>query len=185
MADVADKGIPAALFMALCRTVLRAVAFNRQNPAETLTRVNQILNQDAQTDLFVTLFYTIWDCNNSRLTFANGGHNPPILIRPDGTYRLLTSEGMALGVLPDILIDERAIDFHIGDVLVLYTDGVTEAMNANYDEFDLPRLIHTATMARRKAAGDIIDAIKQEISAHVGKTPQFDDITLVVIKRER
>lgn len=185
VADVADKGVPAALFMALVRTVLRAVAFNRQNPAETLTRVNQVLNQDAQTDLFVTLFYTVWNCHTNQLTFANGGHNPPILLHPNGTYQLLTSEGMALGVLPDVTIEEKRIEFRIGDILILYTDGVTEAMNSNYDEFDLPRLIHTATMARRKSATEIMNAIKAEISAHVGKTPQFDDITLVVIKREK
>lgn len=184
VADVADKGVPAALFMALSRTVLRAVAINRENPAETLMRVNQIIDQDAQTDLFITLFYTIWNCEKNQLTFSNAGHNPPILLRADGSYKLLNADGMALGVLPEVYIDQKTIDFHIGDVLVLYTDGVTEAMNSDYDEFDLPRLIHTASMMRHRSASEIIATIKAEINAHVGNTPQFDDITLMVIKRE-
>lgn len=185
VADVADKGIPASLFMALSRTILRTVAYNRPDPADTLMRVNQIIDKDAQTDLFVTLFYTIWDSSTGQLTFANGGHNPPLLIRANGKHRLLTSKGIALGVLPDVTIASQTINFNQGDVLILYTDGVTEAINEDYDEFNLQRLTLTATPLRHQPAMVIMEAIKKAINTHVGQTPQSDDITLVVIKREK
>ena len=185
VADVADKGVPAALFMALSRTILRAVAFNRSNPADTLMRVNQIIDKDAQSDLFVTLFYAIWDSETGKITFANGGHNPPILIRANGKHKLLKSKGIALGVLPDVHIASESINFNKGDVLVFYTDGVTEAMNEDYDEFDMPRLILTATQTRHQSAQHISQAIQNAIKEHVGFTPQSDDITLVVMKRNK
>lgn len=184
VADVADKGVPAALFMALCRTILRTVAFNRSDPAKTLVRVNEIIDKDAQSDLFVTLFYAIWDSESGKLTYANGGHNPPILIRANGKHRLLKSEGIALGVLPHVRIVSESIDFHKGDVLIFYTDGVTEAMNEDYDEFDMPRLIMTATQSRKHDANTIMNCIHDAINEHVGFTAQSDDITLVVMKRE-
>ena len=185
VADVADKGVPAALFMALSRTVLRTVAFNRTDPADTLMRVNEIIDKDAQSDLFVTLFYAILDTETGQIDYANGGHNPPLLIRANGKNRLLKSDGIALGVLPDVHIAKKSISFNRGDVLILYTDGVTEAMNEDFDEFDLPRLILTASQARKQSANEIMMAIKEAIHEHVGETPQSDDITLVVMKREK
>ncbi|RMH00055.1 MAG: GAF domain-containing protein [Chloroflexi bacterium] len=182
VADVADKGVPAALFMALSRTILRAVAFSRQNPAEVLTRANQIIDQDAQSDLFVTLVYAIWDPHTATLTYANAGHNPPLLLRQNGHVELLKGTGMALGVLPDVKITQKTLCLHPNDTLILYTDGVTEAVNANYDEFGLFRLQNTVQSVQKQPATEIIQAIMTAVRQHAADTPQADDITLVVIK---
>jgi serine phosphatase RsbU (regulator of sigma subunit) len=183
IADVADKGVPAALFMALSRTILRTVAFNRKDPADVLMRTNQLIDQDAQSELFVTVFFANWNPAESRLTYANAGHNPPILLRNNGQVRSLSGTGMALGVLPRINITSRTLELRTGDTLLLYTDGVTEAMNEDFDEFGLTRLQMAAMAARGLDASGIVQNITRSITGHVGETPQSDDITLVVMKR--
>jgi sigma-B regulation protein RsbU (phosphoserine phosphatase) len=182
IADVADKGVPAALFMALCRTILRTVAFNRRDPAEVLQRTNQIIYGDTSSDLFVTVFYAVWDHGSNTLTYSCGGHNPPILVRGNGHLSSLSSDGIALGVLDDVKIEQNEIKLRGGDVVVFYTDGVTEAMNEDYDEFGLERLCMLAENSRQGSASDIVEAITQAVDDHAGGTPQFDDITLVVFK---
>jgi sigma-B regulation protein RsbU (phosphoserine phosphatase) len=184
VADVADKGIPAALFMALCRTILRTVAISRSDPADVLVRANQIINQDTQSDLFVTVFYAIWKPDSQRIFYANGGHNPPVLLRANGEYKILTDHGMALGVVPQITMKSHSIQFLPGDTLLLYTDGVTEAMNEDFDEFGVERLAQAAGRVRRFNASRIAQSITRAVTLHAGETPQFDDITLVVVKRE-
>ncbi|MCA9936282.1 MAG: SpoIIE family protein phosphatase [Ardenticatenaceae bacterium] len=183
IADVADKGIPAALFMALCRTILRTVALNRSDPAEVLMRVNEIIDSEAQSDLFVTIFYAVWHPQNQTLVYANGGHNPPMLLNAKGNSQLLSGNGMALGVLPDITIESRKIKLKPNDTLLFYTDGVTEAMNEDYDEFGMERMRMAAFAAQNGNASGIVEAITESIRHHAGETPQFDDITLVVLKR--
>jgi phosphoserine phosphatase RsbU/P len=183
VADVADKGVPAALFMALSRTILRTVAFNRPRPAEVLQRTNQIIFNDSQSGLFVTIFYAIWDAASETMTYANGGHNPPLLLQRNGRCRTLSADGMALGVLEDVEIAEKKVRLQPGDSVIFYTDGVTEALNEDQDEFGIERLTLTATRARKSDAHAIMAAITSAIQDHAGDTPQFDDITLVVLKR--
>lgn len=183
VADVADKGVPAALFMAMSRTILRTVAFNRDDPAATLIRTNEIIEAEAQSDLFVTVFYAIWDPASQMLTYANGGHNPPILLRDNGRIRLLQAGGMALGVLPDIEVESQSVELRPNDTVLFYTDGVTEAMNEDYDEFGMERLRLTAVTHKHRTAPAIMHAITDAIRSHAGGTPQFDDITLIVMKR--
>jgi sigma-B regulation protein RsbU (phosphoserine phosphatase) len=182
IADVADKGVPAALFMALSRTVIRTVALNRSDPAEVLMRANEILDNDTQSDLFVTVFYAVWNPKTQVLTYANGGHNPPILLGQNGRSHLLSGEGMALGVIPQIYVAKNAVKIGQGDTIIFYTDGVTEAMNEDFDEFGLERLHLTARTHKRKNAPSIVKAITNAVNDHAGETPQFDDITLVVMK---
>ncbi len=184
IADVADKGVPAALFMALSRTVIRTVALNRSDPADVLMRTNQILDKDSQSDLFVTVFYAIWHPKTQVLTYANGGHNPPILLRENGRSHLLTGEGMALGVLPEIFVAKNAVQVDPGDTIIFYTDGVTEAMNEDFDEFGMERLHLTVRTHKQKDASRIVSAITDAVDDHAGDTAQFDDITLVVMKNE-
>lgn len=183
VADVADKGVPAALFMALTRTILRTIALNRSDPAEVLMRVNNIIDSEAQSDLFVTVFYAVWQPETGMLVYANGGHNPPMLLRADGRTEMLDNSGIALGVLPDITIQSRRIHLEPGDTLLLYTDGVTEAINEDYDELGLERMRLAALSVASGNARAIVQAITDCIRSHAGNTPQFDDITLVVLKR--
>lgn len=184
IADVADKGVPAALFMALSRTILRTVAFNRQDPAHVLMRTNEIIAREAKSDLFVTVFYGIWDPATERLIYANAGHNPPLLMQPNGTFHTLQGNGVALGILPEIQMKSYALSFRPGETVLLYTDGITEALNEDFDEFGLERLRVAARTTARKPAVDIVRHIADSIADHAGETPQFDDMTLIVMKRQ-
>ncbi len=184
VADVADKGVPAALFMALSRTILRTIALQRDNPARALERANQIIWNDTTSDLFVTVFYAVWNADEEVLTFANAGHNPPVLLRADHPPTLLSGAGMALGVLENIEVEARKIHFRAGDVLICYTDGVSEAANEDRDEFGVERLMASVRVADARGAEDIIGQITAAIRDFSGDTPQSDDITLVVVKRE-
>jgi len=185
IADVADKGVPAALFMALSRTILRTVAFSGTDPARVLMRVNELIDNDSQTDLFVTMFYAIWQPANGQLVYANAGHNPPLLLRRNGDYKELHGYGMALGVLPQIQVDPVTVTLNANDTAIFYTDGVTEAINEDYDEFGLERLLIAAASAKKGTAQSMVQAITNGITHHAGGTPQFDDITLVVLKRNQ
>lgn len=184
IADVADKGVPAALFMALSRTILRTVAFSREDPAHVLMRANEIIGREARSDLFVTVFYGIWDPNSERFTYANAGHNPPLLLQPNGSFQALPGNGIALGVLPEIQMQSRSMALRPGETIILYTDGVTEALNEDFDEFGLERLQVAARAAARRPVSDIVRHINTSIRDHTGQTPQSDDMTLIILKRQ-
>jgi len=185
VADVADKGVPAALFMALSRTLVRTMAISGNDPAEVLAQANDLIMADARSDLFVTLFYAILDLEHSVLTYSNAGHNHPLLFDGHGgEVTPLTAKGMALGVLAGIELEQRETKLEPGDLLLLYTDGVTDALNAEVEEFGLSRLLSVVAAHRGESAADVIRAINQAVDEFVGDTPQFDDLTLVVLKRE-
>ena len=183
IADVADKGVPAALFMAVSRTILRTVAFNREDPAHVLMRTNEIIAREARSDLFVTIFYGVWDPATEQFTYANAGHNPPLLLQPNGAFRPLLGHGIALGILPETHMKSQTMQLRPGETIILYTDGVTEALNEDFDEFGLDRLQAAARTAARQPVADIVSHITGNIRDHVGQTPQFDDMTLIILKR--
>ena len=182
IADVADKGVPAALFMVLSRTILRTVAFNRRDPSVTLERANDIIWNDTTSDLFVTAFYANWEPGKRRLTYGNAGHNPPLLVRANGQTELLAGDGIALGVVDKIRIQQCEVFLKPGDTIIFYTDGVTESMNEDLDEFGLERLRLAALSAKGRDAQGIVQAIKHAIHDFTGDTAQTDDITLIVMK---
>ncbi len=184
VADVADKGVPAALFMALSRTIIRTIALSRYDyeAAAALERANRIIWNDTTSDLFVTAFYAIWDPPTRTLSYGNAGHNPPLLIRQDGETEQLQGDGIAMGVLEEVRIVQKYVHLQPGDTVLLYTDGVTEAMNEDLDEFGLTRLIMVARNASKHSAADIMRTITAAIGDHAGETAQYDDATLVVMK---
>jgi sigma-B regulation protein RsbU (phosphoserine phosphatase) len=184
VADVADKGVPAALFMAVSRTILRTVGFNRQHPGAVLERANEIIFQDTSSDLFVTVFYAVYDAQHKVLHYASGGHNPALHVRRDGSITLLQSEGIALGVLHKVQIEQKQVKVAPGDMLVFYTDGVTEAIDEDFDEFGMDRLCAVVRQARRGTAAQAVEAITTAVSEHAGSAVRFDDMTLVVLKHE-
>ena len=184
IADVADKGVPAALFMALSRTIIRTVALSRYDyeAAAALERANRIIWNDTTSELFVTAFYAIWDPPSRTLSYGNAGHNPPLLIREDGENLQLQGDGMAMGVLEQVRIAQKYVHLQPGDTVLFYTDGVTEAMNEDLDEFGLARLRLVARSASKRSAADIMHAVTAAIRDHAGGTAQYDDATLVVMK---
>lgn len=183
-ADVSDKGMAAALFMALTRTLIRAMAIGKPTPSEALERANDLILADARTDMFVTALYGVLDPHENRVYYANAGHNPPIWFRRDvNEASFLTTHGMALGIEPHITIPERAVTLHAGDVLLLYTDGVTDAMNTREEEFGATRLANLVAASAHKSASELIDEILRAMAQFTGDAEQFDDVTLVAVKR--
>jgi sigma-B regulation protein RsbU (phosphoserine phosphatase) len=183
IADVADKGVPAALFMAVSRTLTRAASMTgHRTPGESLTRTNEMILSDARSDLFVTMVFA--DLSPvGRVTYANAGHNPPLVVRATGEVERLHAHGMALGVMPEVAIHDQQIRLENGDLLVLYTDGVTDALDARGREFGLERLEQAAVANRGSTADGIVAAIQDAVHEFVGDEPPFDDLTLVVAKR--
>ena len=184
IADVADKGVPAALFMALARTLMRAVAFTGRAPADALSRTNELILSDARSDLFVTMFYAVWNPTTGEVIYANAGHNTPLVVRASGELVHLRSNGIALGVVEHIAPEASVTHLLPGDCLLLYTDGITDALNHDDMEFGVQRLQEVLVRARAQPAGSIVGQIRDAVRDYAGDEPPFDDQTLVVLKRE-
>jgi serine phosphatase RsbU (regulator of sigma subunit) len=187
IADVADKGVPAALFMSLSRTLVRASAGEARSPTTTLQRVNELILDETRSEMFVTLFYAVLNWNTGQLTYANAGHLPPILWRchQDAASRVttLTARGTVLGVFEHISLEEQQITIEPGDILVLYTDGVTEPINDQEEEFGEERLIQVITENCQRPCDEIVARIRAAVSEFAGDQPPFDDYTLIGLRR--
>lgn len=184
IADVSDKGIPAALFMALSRIVVRVNAsWYPDQPAEVIRTANDIISSDSRSGMFVTLFYGTLDSRSRALTYVNAGHNPPILCHAaNGSFEELEATGIAVGAVRDAGYASGKKVLSTGDVLVLYTDGITEAENTRREMFGEERLRAAISKVRGMDSKTIITKILHEVKEFSGEQPQSDDITLMVIK---
>ena len=180
--DVSGKGVPAALFLSLSRTVVRANTGWHDRSWEVIRDSNKMIAADAASGMFITLFFGVLDFRKRQLTYVKAGHNPPLLVHADATSEELAITGIALGALDSADYEERMVSLSAGDVIVLYTDGVTEAVNDRDEQFGTVRLEGIVRDAHTRPAENILDRILQEIAAFTGDTPQFDDITLMVVK---
>lgn len=194
IADVADKGMPAALYMTLVRTLIRATIQEIASPAKVLSRVNGILVPDAPQGMFVTLAYAVLDVKTGYLEFSNAGHNPPILVRgKSGKLEHLQRSGMALGVLEDTSIEERTYRLEAEDYLIMYTDGVTEAFSPDgtpYGEEQLSQVISSSISVggekgdkHAATAQEVLDAIENSVMQFTKASIPSDDLTLLVLHR--
>ena len=184
IADVAGKGVPAAIFMALCRTIIRTTALSGRTPAETLKRTNELIMKDSQANRFVSAFYAALDTTTGRMVYANGGHNWPLCWQAaTGEFRQLVARGTVLGAFDEINIAEYELDVAPGDMFIFYTDGVTEAMNARGQLFGEDRLQAAASAGPDRGALQTVGKIVKAVADFIGPTPQSDDITLLVFKR--
>ncbi|MDP3047249.1 MAG: SpoIIE family protein phosphatase [Chloroflexota bacterium] len=186
--DVSDKGVPAALFMALSRSLIRSGVIGAVSPAGGLQRANEWILKDTTSGLFVTVFYAVLDVASHQLTYVNCGHNPPLLLREgSGDAEWLSTQGIALGMMEGITLEERTLGLGSHDLLLLYTDGITEAMNSAQEFFGTDRLLAAArdAMAERPAGSpdQAVAAVLSSLSAFVGDAPPADDITLVALQR--
>lgn len=184
IADVSGKGIPAALFMALSRIVVRVNAtWYPDRPAAAIHDANTLISADSKQGMFVTLFYGILDSEKRTLTYVNAGHNPPIICRAaDGAFEELPLTGIALGAISDAAYTEETVLLSTGDVMVLYTDGITEAENVRQDMFGEERLRNAIARSRDLTAKEITARILETVRGFSGEYPQSDDITLMIIK---
>lgn len=187
IADVADKGVGAALYMALSRTLIRTYALEYgAQPDIVFFSANERILQDARANLFVTAFYGILDPQSGVLTYTNAGHNPPLLLSPKngGSVQALMATGIPLGIDQDASWRQASIQIEPGDSLILYTDGVPDAQNSEGEFFKERRLIDVAQKWIGFSAQELQKAILEEVENFVGAAPQFDDITLLVLMRD-
>ena len=182
IADVADKGIPAALYMALSRTTMRLVSAREASPATALQRVNTAILDTTYSDLFVTMFYMVLDPKAHLVRYASGGHGLALLVR-EGEIIDLRSRGMALGILPKITIEEHWRQLQPHDVIILYTDGVTDAVNADMEEYGKERFYARIRALWGRSAAEMAAGIHEDVRAWKGDAPRYDDCTLVIIRR--
>jgi serine phosphatase RsbU (regulator of sigma subunit)/HAMP domain-containing protein len=188
VADVSGKGVPAALIMSIVRSLLHTFTELETTPGEVLTRVNRKLSNDLEPDMFVTTAAVLLDPMQHTVSIARGGHEPIIIRRADGSTERVEPQGAALGLL-DVDLFEHALENYETpiaehEVIVLYTDGVTEARNAAGEEFGIDRL---ETIVREKGdlpAAELLEQIKAEVLAFASGVMQHDDITLVVLRRQ-
>ena len=184
IADVSDKGVPASLFMMSTRTLLKGTSVGLGEPGEVMGEVNDLLNDDNEAAMFITVFYATYDPASGAFTYANGGHNSPLLVRADGSSELLPlTDGLALGVMPGYHYGQHSITIEPGSTLVLYTDGVTEAMNDVKEEFGVERLQAIFAGAPPGDSGASSQAVFDAVHAFAGDTPQSDDVTCLTLSR--
>ena len=184
VADVSDKGVPAALFMMSSRTLLKGAAIGLDAPGKVLSEVNQLLQEENDAAMFVTVFYATFDPESGELTYANGGHNTPLVVHADGSSTVIPpTGGIALGVVPDFTYEESSMTLQPGDRVVLYTDGVTEAENDHSDQFGLERLCEVFTSGTPTDARATNEAVFDAVEAFAGEAPQFDDVTCLTLRR--
>ena len=209
VADVADKGMPAALYMALARTLLRAHSLSARpqylSDALESAQVRRLMRSGSlgalaalgavrltneyltehhsESSMFLTLFYAVYNPQRRLLTYVNAGHNPPLLYNPfSGEHDWLRPTDMIIGVMPERLYEAQARQLSPGDVLVLYTDGVTEAFNADREMFGVERLLEVVRTHHMASARELVEAIEAEVTAFAGEAPQSDDSTLLVVR---
>lgn len=188
IADVADKGLGAALYMALCRTLIRTYALEYQSrPDLVLSEANERILADARANLFITTFYGVLDPIENVLIYCNAGHNPPILINSNGQSKpiALSRTGMPIGIEADASWERRSLKFSSGDKLILYTDGVTEAQNDEGELFDDRALVEAIIENRNESAFDLQVNILNKVKGFMQNAPQYDDITLMILEKEQ
>lgn len=184
IADVSDKGVPASLFMMSSRTLLKGTAIGIPEPGNVLRDVNELLYEENDTSMFVTVIYAVYSPHTGRFIYSNGGHNPPLIIHRDGSSTLLSPiGGIALGIAPGMAFPQETVVLEPGDILMLYTDGITEAMDADREEFGMVRMQQVFADQPPANSKEATEMIFEAVHTFAGDTPQSDDITCLTISR--
>jgi sigma-B regulation protein RsbU (phosphoserine phosphatase) len=179
IADIAGKGLPAALLMSNLQAAVRAFAQDSTSPSSICASVNRLLCRNMAPGRFATFCYARIDVGNSRITYSNAGHNPPLLVRANGTVEKLSGGGMVLGVFPDVAYEQLELRLEACDRLVFYTDGISEALGADGEEYGDDRLADTAARSRTLDAAGLKDALMDDVTRFTDGKFQ-DDATLIV-----
>ena len=188
IADVSGKGVPASIIMAICRSVLRSQATGNPSPADVLQKVNRQIYPDIKEDMFISMAYVILDHVRNTLLLSRAGHDAPLLFRrATDSVTPIKPLGMVVGIDSGSVFDRITNDFALSldrdDCLLLYTDGVTEALDVNGDEFGFDRIIQCVRASAPNGAPAIITRLIDELRSFVGTQPQNDDITLIAIRK--
>jgi sigma-B regulation protein RsbU (phosphoserine phosphatase) len=188
IADVSGKGVPASLIMAICRSVLRAEAAGNPSPADVLRKVNRQLYPDIKEDMFISMAYLVLDHQRDGITLARAGHDAPLWYqRQSQTVTPVKSPGMVVGIDSGSVFDRLTTDFSVplerDDCLVLYTDGVTETLNSEGDEYGVDRMMQSVRASANDGAQAIVKRIIGDVREFTGSVPQNDDITVIAIRK--
>jgi phosphoserine phosphatase RsbU/P len=188
IADVSGKGVPASLIMAICRSVLRAEAARNPSPADVLRKVNRQLYPDIKEDMFISMAYLVLDHQHDGVTLARAGHDAPLWYqRQSQTVTPVKSPGMVVGIDSGSVFDRLTVDFAVplerNDCLVLYTDGVTETLNSEEDEYGVDRMMQSVRASANDGAQAIVKRILEDVREFTGSVPQNDDITVIAIRK--
>jgi serine phosphatase RsbU (regulator of sigma subunit)/pSer/pThr/pTyr-binding forkhead associated (FHA) protein len=184
LGDVSGKGTGAALLMSSIHAAVRAHSRTRLSASEIVSEINQYIYDNTPSNRYVTLFYSELDSRSNQLTYINGGHNPPLLVRNSGDVTRLDIGGFPVGITPFGDYREGWVEIEQGDVLVIYSDGVTESLNEDGEEFDEARLIDVVMKNRGRTAAGLRDRIDEALTKFVGKARAVDDLTIVILKRK-
>jgi sigma-B regulation protein RsbU (phosphoserine phosphatase) len=184
IADVVDKGMPAALFMAYSRNILRASMIGAASAKAGITNANRTICADAAYGMFLTMVYAAIRADQGEVTYLNAGHNPPLLLRTGSdNIAQLTRTGMLVGVDEGATYEQRTLSLGPGDIIVFYTDGVVEAIDPLEEDFGMVRLKEVILAHKEESADKIISAIETVLDEFTGSSAPFDDITLIVARR--
>ena len=181
--DVSGKGIPAALFMAVTMTLLRILGTQLQKPEEILQRVNDALASQNPRSMFVTIFCAVYEPGSGRVTYASAGHPSPMLVRNGQCQAAPCRPGMVAGAFPGLVVSSHSLQLATGDLLLLYTDGVTEAFNSTNELFGEDRLMKELSRHPGPTAAQSIAGVLEAVRRHAGETPQSDDIAMLALRR--
>lgn len=184
VADVSGKGLPASLLMSSIQATLRALQGQTPSLRTLMGRINELLYASTPGNKYATALFANIDGSSGQVTYVNAGHSPGVLLRADGNVELLDACGPPVGLLTDLGFEEKQLELRAGDTLALFSDGVTEAWNADEDEFGEARLVDVLRAAARGNAEDTVTTLVDEIDAFAGSAPQHDDITILIVKRQ-
>jgi len=183
IADVAGNGMSASLLMASLRAALHSEIHSDYSPENMAVKLNDFVHDSSASDRFITFFFGELEKESGTLNYINAGHNPPILLRRDGKIERLESCGFCLGMFPSVHYEENKVALEPGDIILFYTDGITESRNASKEEFDERRLIEILQKESRRSAQEIMDRVFQDLKLFTDCAEPVDDMTLVVVKR--
>ncbi len=181
LGDVSDKGIPAALFMVVTRTLVRVLSEEASSPSQMMANINNVLSSDNPRSMFVTLVIGFLNIHTGEITYANGGHNPPVMVKKDGTEFIVERKEPLVGAFPGLEYSDIKVSLEPGESFFLYTDGVNEAMDAAGNQFSNQRLLSQISETRDKSPKEAVCLMLEEIEKHTGTAPQSDDIAMLMI----
>ena len=185
MADVSGKGVPAAIFMAVSRTLIRAIGMQGNSPSQTIRNSNELLCKESVNCMFVTVFYAIYNTKTGEVNYCNAGHNSPYITHADGTVESLPiSSNCMIGAIEGLEFNEGTLVLEKGDMLTMYTDGVNEAVNPSFEEYGNQRLNDTLAAMHGKTCKETIDGLLESVKTFADGAEQSDDITVLAIKRK-
>jgi len=184
IADVSGKGVPAAIFMAVSRTLIRSTGMRGEETSVCMKFVNELLCNESHDMMFVTVFYGIYHISTGLIEYTNCGHNPPYILKHNNeVVQLPYAKNTIAGIMEDVTFESDQVTLEPGDAIILYTDGVTEAENADHEEFSDERLVETLKSIPGADSKEIVDTIREDVASFVNGAPQSDDITMLALKR--